>query len=181
MKGCAIGLSVHTGWAACVAASGSLRAPRIEAREEIAMLGDADRFLFHRAAEMELADAKRSVARLEEVATERATAAIKRLLEGVRAGGNEVVACAIVAKDSPLPPLEAILSAHPRIHAAEGSFYRDVLRRAVKANRLKALLVSPKALNLVAAAALLTDAGRTFGRPWARDQKLAALAAWSVL
>ena len=39
---------------------------RIEAREEIEMLGDAERFVFHRAAEMNLAKAKRSVARAEE-------------------------------------------------------------------------------------------------------------------
>lgn len=142
MKGCAIGLSVHTGWAACVAAGGSLRAPRIEAREEIEMLGDAERFVFHRAAEMDLAKAKRSVARAEEQATDRATAAIARFVERVRGVGYEIVACAIAAKENPMPAsLEEIVAPHPRIHSAEGCFYREVLRRAAEANRLKARIV----------------------------------------
>jgi len=36
-----LGLSVHTGWAACVVAGGSVRAPRLDAREEIELLGDS--------------------------------------------------------------------------------------------------------------------------------------------
>jgi hypothetical protein len=179
MERCAIGLSIHTGWAACVAAAGSLRAPRIEAREEIEMLGDADRFVFHRAAEMDLAGAQRSVARADAQATERATAAIARLIE--RLAGREIVGCAIVAKETPMLALEQIISAHPRIHAAEGRFYRDVLRRAVEANRLEARIVSPGALDLIGSASVLADAGRAAGRPWGKDQKIAALAAWSLL
>jgi hypothetical protein len=182
MSRCALGLSVHTGWAACVAASGSLRAPRIEAREEIEMLGDRDRFVFHRAAEMDLAAARRSVASAGTEATERATAAIARLVERVRAAGHAVVACAIVAQTPAMPAaLEEIIAAHPRIHAAEGCFYRDVLRRAAEANRLTANVISPRSLDFAAHAALLAEAGRAAGKPWAKDQKLAALAAWSLL
>jgi hypothetical protein len=182
MKGCAIGVSVHTGWAACVAAGGSLRAPRIEAREELEMLGDADRFVFHRAAEMDPAEAKQYVARAEAEATEHATAAIARIRDGLRAAGHDILACAIVAKDAPmLASLAEIVAAHPRIHTAEGRFYRDVLRRAADANRLKVRIVSPKVLGLAAAAALLADAGRQVGKPWGKDQKMAALAAWSLL
>lgn len=182
MKGCAIGLSVHTGWAACVAAGGSLRAPRIEARLEIEMLGDSERFVFHRAEELEVPEARLWVARLEEQATDRAIAAIARLVEDLRRADQDVVACAIVAKETPLPvSLEEILATHQRIHGAEGCFYRDVLRRAAEANRLRVRIVSPKALDVAAAAALLADAGRAVGKPWARDQKFAALAAWSVL
>ena len=182
MERCAIGVSVHTGWAACVAAAGSLRAPRIEAREEIEMLGDADRFVFHRAAGMDLASAKVSVARANAQATERATAAIARFLQRVRGGGHEVAGIAIVAKDTPmLASLEEIVAAHPRIHTAEGRFFRDVLRRAAEANRLEVRVVPPDALDLVSAAALLAAAGRAAGRPWGKDQKIAALAAWSLL
>jgi hypothetical protein len=182
MSRCALGLSVHTGWAACVAASGSLRAPGIEAREEIEMLGDRDRFLFHRAAEMDLAAARRSVARAGSEAMERATAAIARLVGHVHAAGHALVGCAIVAQKAALPAsLEEIIAAHPRIHAAEGCFYRDVLRGAAEANGLTASVIPPRSLDFSAHSALLAEAGRGAGKPWAKDQKLAALAAWSLL
>jgi hypothetical protein len=179
---CAIGLSVHTGWAACVAAGGSLRAPQIDAREEIAILGDADRFVFHRAAKLDLAAAKGSVARAREQALERAAAALGELVARLRAAGHGVVACAIVASGAPMrASLEEILAAHPRIHTAEGCFYRDVLLRAAEANRLPSRIVPPRSLDLDGKALLLADAGRAVGKPWAKDQKLAALAAWTVL
>jgi hypothetical protein len=182
MDRCAIGVSVHTGWAVCVAAAGSLRAPRIEAREEIEMLGDAERFVFHRAAEMDLSKAKQFVARVEVEATERATAAIARFLERARGARYEIAGCAIVANETPMvASLEEIVAAHPRIHTAEGRFHRDVLRRAAEANRLRVTIVPPKTLDLVGSASLLALAGRAAGRPWGKDQKIAALAAWSVL
>jgi len=181
MDRCAIGLCVHTGWAACVAAGGSLRAPRIEAREEIGILDDADRFLFHRAAEQDLAEAKSAVARLREEALRRATAALAGVLGRLRGEGHAVVGCAIVASGAPMRPLEEIVAAHPRIHAAEGCFYRDVLLQAMELNQLPARTVAPKSLGYEGLLPLLADAGRTVGRPWAKDQKLAALAAWTVL
>jgi hypothetical protein len=182
MDRCAIGLTVHTGWAACVAAGGSLRAPRIDAREEIEILGDADRFVFHRAASLDPGAAKSAVARAREQALERATASVARVVEHLRAAGHEAVCCAIVAGRAPMPPsVEEIVAAHPRIHAAEGCFYRDVLLRAAEANRLPSRIVPPRSLGLDGKAPLLADAGRAVGKPWARDQKLAALAAWTVL
>jgi hypothetical protein len=182
MGRCAIGLSVHTGWAACVVASGSLRAPRIHARERLQLLPDRERFVFHRAAEMDLAEAKRSVARAGERAFGAAAAAIAQLTWRARAAGDDPVACAIAGKQTPMPQsLEEILAAHARIHAAEGCFYRDILRRAAEAHGLPVRMVAPDALGLGDAAALLAEAGRAAGKPWAKDQKLAALAAWRVL
>jgi hypothetical protein len=182
MNRCAIGLSVHTGWAICVVASGSLRAPRILARERLQLLPERERFVFHRAAEMDLAEAKRSVARAGDRAFGSAAAAIAQLAGRARAAADDLVACAIVGKERSMPPsLEETLAAHPRIHAAEGCFYRDVLRRAAEAHGLPVRIVATDALGLGGAAALLAEAGRAAGKPWAKDQKLAALAAWTVL
>jgi hypothetical protein len=182
MDRCAIGLTVHTGWAASVAAGGSVRAPRIHAREEIEILGDPDRFVFHGAAKLDLLAAKSAVARAREQALERATAALARVVEQLRAAGHEAVACAVVASATPMAAsLEEIVAAHPRIHAAEGCFYRDVLLRAAEVNRLPARVVPPRSLDLDDNAPLLAEAGRAVGKPWAKDQKLAALAAWTVL
>ena len=77
---------------------------------------------------------------------------------------------AIVAKDGALPALEAILATHMQIHSAEGLFYRDVLRAAC---RIPCHIVPPASLDPTAVGKLTT-------KPWGRDQKLAALAAWQV-
>jgi hypothetical protein len=37
-----MGISIHTGWAACVVVSGSLREPQIHANEVIEILRDPD-------------------------------------------------------------------------------------------------------------------------------------------
>jgi hypothetical protein len=161
----AIGICPHTGWAACVVVGGSLKQPEIAANGIVQLLGDAERFCFHRAAEMKLAEAERWIASVRKKATAAAMRALAPLLaQGVRA-------CAIVAKDDPMDTLEYVLAAHPRIHTAEGRFYRDVLREACT---VPVRIVAPKSLDA-------SKVGKLAGPPWGRDQRLAALAAWSVL
>jgi len=110
----------------------------------------------------------------------------------LRDAGLEVTSCAVVAKDGAMPAsLEQITAAHPRIHTAEGCFYRDALLAAAQALGLVARVLPPKELESAAATVmglgraqvpgLLTDAGRIVGRPWGKDQKMAALAAWIML
>ncbi len=48
----ALGLNVHTGWAAAVVAGGDWVAPFLAAREHVELLGEDQRFVFHKAAEM---------------------------------------------------------------------------------------------------------------------------------
>jgi hypothetical protein len=110
-----MGLSVHTGWAACCVVGGDVHRPSIVARKRIEVLEDAERFVFH----------------------------------------------------------------------------RDVMRDAAKACGLDARVLSPKDLDARAArvfattpaevASLLAAAGRGLGPPWGKDEKLAALAAWTML
>ena len=183
---------MHTGWAACVVARGSLRAPVIDAREELELLGDPERFLYHRAADGRRADAERSIARAKETAKARAVAALERIIERARGAGHGPIGCTIVATTRVTPAsLDDILSAHARIHAAEGCFYRDVLRKAADACGLATRIISPKELDAVAAGALglkapevaklVASAGRAVGRPWGKDQKMASLGAWIAL
>jgi hypothetical protein len=188
----ALGVSVHTGWAACVVAAGSVRAPRIVARAEIELLADPDRFVFHRAAEMALEDGARSVARADATAASNARAALARIVQPLRDAGHAIVGLAIVANAAPMPAsLAEIVAAHPRIHTAEGSFYRDALRAAAEAMGIPTRVIPPKQVDPLAAksqrvaledlASLLAIAGRTFGKPWSKDQKMSALAAWTLL
>lgn len=161
----ALGISVHTGWAACVVVGGSMRKPVIAANEIIDILGDDERFCFHMAAEMKAAEAAKWIARTREKALANARRALAPLLM------KDVVACAIVAKNADPGELDKVLASHSRIHAAEGCFYRDVLRDACS---VAVQIVPPSTLDV-------STIGKLAPPPWGKDQKLAALAAWKVM
>lgn len=161
----AMGISVHTGWGACVVVGGSLGKPEIVASEVIEILGDAERFCFHMAAKMDRTAAAKWIARAREKALANAKSALAPLV------ARDVAACAVVAKPTEAGSLDDILASHPRIHTAEGCFYRDVLREACP---VPVQLVPPASLDA-------TKVGKLAGPPWGRDQKLAALAAWAVM
>jgi hypothetical protein len=187
---CALGVSVHAGWVACVVARGSVHARQISAREEVELLGDLERFVYHRAAEARVTE-ERILANARRSATARATAGLGLIVDQARARGEDITACAIVAKGGELLALDAIRAAHPRIHSAEGHFYRDVLHDAAEGIGLATRILSPRDpdahaaramdVGLTELPALLALAGRAVGRPWAKDQKAASLAAWTVL
>jgi hypothetical protein len=161
----ALGISVHTGWGACVVVGGSPRKPEIVANEVIDILGDVQRFCYHMAAEMKRDAAEKWIAQVRKTALANAKRALAPLL------AHEVGACAIVAKDRDAGTLDEILAAHPRIHTAEGCFYRDVFRDACS---VPVHLVPPSSLDPL-------TIGKLAGPPWGKDQKLAALAAWTAL
>jgi hypothetical protein len=195
----ALGVTVHTGWAACVVVTGSGPAPDVEARERVELLGESERFVFHRAAEMTagqaerwLADARtrvvegaaRSLGRLSRtLSAARPKGADSNALSAARPKGADSNArsagCAIVAKPGALLPLGEILASHPRIHAAEGLFYRDALCAAALACGLAVRIVAPRDLD--PKDARLAAVGRALGKPWTTDWKLATLAAWGAL
>ncbi|HKE93433.1 MAG TPA: hypothetical protein VKB34_03935 [Povalibacter sp.] len=160
----ALGISPHTGWAACVVAGGTLARPEIIANQVIRYATDAERFCYHAAAEMDLAAAEKWIAKVRRDAVANA----QRLLEPLLAGAD---ICAIVAKDRDPGTLEHILAAHPRIHTAEGCFHRDVLREACT---IPVRLIPPNSLDP-------TQVGKLASPPWGQPQKIAALAAWAVL
>jgi hypothetical protein len=184
-------LSVHTGWAACCVVSGDVRAPEILAREVVEMLDDRERFVFHLAAGMKPADAARSVTRAREDAVRAAKSALDGLAGRMRAQGRSIVRCAIVARQGAMPPLEELVKAHPRIHTAEGVFFRDVLRDAAESHRVATQVFPPKELEALATklmtipsaqlAKLLARLGKDLGPPWGKDEKMASLAAWTAL
>jgi hypothetical protein len=178
----AVGFSVHTGWAAAVVVAGTPRAPVLLARERVDLV-DGERFVYHAAAELDLAHAEKLVAGTAATARRLAAEAIRRLR-----GDHGLRACAVVAGATPAPEaLADVLRAHPFIHAAEGRLYRDALLAGGKHARLATTFLAAKGLDEAAAGALGADAklvdrmGKTFGPPWSKDQRMAALAAWIVL
>jgi hypothetical protein len=161
----AIGITVHTGWGACVVVGGSARDPEIVGNRIVELLEEAERFCYHRAAQMQGKSVREWLARIRAEALERARRELAPLLgEHVRLG-------AIVAQDGALPEPETALSTHMRIHSAEGLFYRDVFREAC---RIPCRIVPPASLDV-------DSVGKVAAKPWGRDQKLAALAAWQVM
>ena len=144
---------------------GSLQKPEIVARDIIEILGDAERFCFHMAAEMKPPEASEWFARTRDKALANASRALAPFLT------NEVVACAIVAREGKVGDLVQVLASHSRIHSAEGSFYRDLLRDACP---IPVHIVPPSSLDV-------SKVGKLMPPPWGKDQKLAALAAWKAI
>ncbi len=161
----AIGISIHTGWGACVVVGGSLAKPEIVANQVVEVLGDSERFCFHMAAEMKRAEVEKWIHGLRKKALANAKRALSPLLdESVNVG-------AVVAKPGEAGDLDRILASHPRLHTAEGCFYRDVFKEACA---VPVQIVPPSSLDV-------SKVGKLAGPPWGKDQKLAALAAWKVL
>jgi hypothetical protein len=161
----AIGITVHTGWGACVVVGGSLREPEVIANRVVELLQDAERFCYHRAAEMKGASVPQWLARVRAKALARARRELAPLLR------HDVGIGAIVAKDGGLPDPDAALATHMRIHSAEGLFYRDIFRDACQ---IPCRIFRPDSLDVAAV-------GKVATRPWGQDQKLAALAAWQAM
>ncbi|HEV2268854.1 MAG TPA: hypothetical protein VGR92_05295 [Steroidobacteraceae bacterium] len=162
---CAIGITVHTGWGACVVVAGSLREPRITSNKVIELLEGAERFCYHRAAEMKAGSVREWLAQVRAKALARARSELASLLD------ERVAVGAIVARDGNLPDPETALATHMRIHMAEGLFYRDVFRDAF---RIPCRITPAASLDI-------TAVGKVATKPWGRDQKLAALAAWQAM
>jgi hypothetical protein len=162
---CAIGISVHTGWGACVVVGGSLREPEIIGNTVVELMEGTERFCYHHAAEMKAASVPEWLERVRAQALAQARIALTPLLTPtVRVG-------AIVAKQGALPDPDTALATHMRIHLAEGLFYRDIFREACK---IPCRITPPASLDITAVGKLAT-------KPWSRDQKLAALAAWQAM
>jgi hypothetical protein len=161
----ALGISVHTGWGACVVVSGSLAKPEIVANEVIQILDDSERFCFHMAENMELTAAEKWIARMRVKALANARQALAPFV------AMDVSVCAIVAKQGSTGNLQEVLASHPRLHTAEGYFYRDAFRDACP---VSVQVVPPSSLDP-------SKVGKLAAPPWGKDQKLAALAAWTIM
>lgn len=161
----AIGITVHTGWGACVVVGGSLREPQIIGNTVVELLQGVERFCYHRAAEMKTAAVQEWLSQVRVKALARARSELAPLMAGRVAVG------AIVAKDGELPDPETALATHMRIHMAEGLFYRDVFRDALQ---IPCRITPARSLDITVVSKLAT-------KPWGRDQKLAAVAAWQAM
>jgi len=173
----ALGLSVHTGWAAGVLLSDD---DRVLARFHIDM-GKADHggdvHAYHAAVE-----AKDPVVTIERVRTWALAGA--RTAFHAMASEHTIGACVIIAGNVPPPPsLEKILASHAALHTAEGELFRDVLATVAAEHRIAVQRIAAKKLKSDALSALddpdawAKALGRGLGPPWSKDHRDAAIAA----
>ncbi|HEY6006231.1 MAG TPA: hypothetical protein VIV57_25350 [Anaeromyxobacter sp.] len=193
----ALGLSVHTGWAALVAiAAESPTSVRVLDRRRLEMMPGKDpaspRFVYHAARELRRDVAERLIRESAELSTARAKAAIAAAVEALASGEHEVVASGLLVGTAlPTTSLDAILANHSLVHSAEGELFRGAVRGACAALGIPVTEVRSKDLQARAARALgipipkisqqLAGIGKAAGRPWAKDQKDSCLAAWIAL
>jgi len=195
MNRAAMGLRVHSGWAALVAIAEGDGGPIVADRRRIDLVDPVPRGAkqpYHAAQKMRFAEAEAFVARCASTSRGLASAALFAVMQALRAGGHEPIGCALLtASGRPLPELASILASHALIHAAEGEMFREALSSAAAELGLPVSRVREKSIHEEAAKRLklsgeslgthLAKMGREAGRPWQADQKNAALAAWMSL
>lgn len=182
-----VGLSVRTGRAVVVALRGPVDAPEVVAKSRIDVAHAFEEgAVFHVAQDLPIDEARNFIESSEQRFIALASEGLSALLAPL--GAKVIAACLVAGPVTRLPPLEKILKAHPLLHASEGELYRRVFSEACAALHVQPARVALDTLHARATAAFgiseaqvsecLSAMGKAAGRPWAADQKHAALAAW---
>ncbi len=191
----AVGFSPHSGWAAAVVLAGPVPRPVLVDRRRFLLAEPDDpvgKQPFHAAEEMRLPQATRLVDRCVADSSNRAAAELQRLAADLEAAGYRLAAGGLCGKEArPLGPLATILASHALIHAAEGEMFRQALREAAAKRTMPFVEVVEREAEARCAKAValatetvrshLATMGRAAGPPWTKDQKIAALVAWTCL
>jgi hypothetical protein len=192
----ALGFSVHTGWAAVVAVAGPAASAAVLDRRRLEMMPGRDpespRFVYHVAAKLRLEPARRLVQESTALSVAKAREALQEVVDTLEARDYRLVGSGVIVGNRPMTaPLEAILESHALIHAAEGELFRGAVRDAsqglgipvteVPARELQARAVESLKLPPAKIDRQLLEIGKAAGRPWAKDQREACLAALIAL
>src|SRR5258708_34439504 len=194
-KEAAIGLRVHSGWAAVVAVCLDKGAPVVLVKQRVHLVDTFTyefRQPYHTAEKMLLGQAREFIARMQAEARRLAYRAIRELASRTHEQGVKLTRCGLLlASGRPLPGLEKILASHPLIHTADGELFREGILHAIARCGLEDFRVKEKELLDRAGRMLrikpnalmqrVTDLGRSVGSPWSQDEKFATLAAWLAL
>jgi hypothetical protein len=142
----------------------------------------------HEVMELPWTEAQSAVRRFEKPIQRIAGEALAALTGELQSRGFSLRAAGIVG--SPDRPLERIGNPHIRAHAAEGILFRRVLEIAATEQHVHWRTFSDRSFDEAAAAELrrspddikttLIALGRSAGKPWQADQRVAATAAWLV-
>jgi len=195
-KPAALGVRCHSGWAATVLlATDDGNSVELVDRSRFELCDpnrEGSKQPFHHAETLAFAEAEAFIAQSGRTTATLSNKAIAALLEQAVTNKLKLTGCALLVTASrELPPLEKVLASHALIHTAEGMFYREAI--AIAAERLRVRIMRVRESEALRQAsdrsgkseaelrAALMEIGKTVGPPWTVDQKLATLAAWSLL
>ncbi|MDE3136462.1 MAG: hypothetical protein KGL59_07800 [Acidobacteriota bacterium] len=143
---------------------------------------------FHFAEKLNASEAANHLKTCAEASERFASMALRQVVREIEGRGYRVAGCGLLtASGRPLPALAEILASHALIHAAEGEFFRDAVRRACDQLQIRICGYRQKDLSAQAKSAFgaaapririeIENLGRALGPPWTSDQKTATLAA----
>jgi hypothetical protein len=194
MKHAAIGIRMHSGWAALVAVSNHAGTVQVITRQRITITkpgGRGGNQPYHWAKNLEPRDAEKFLEEYFATSTGMACAALRDLKDELLSQYRVVGSAILLASGRPLPPLSNILASHALIHAAEGEFFREAFSEACESLDLPLSGFREHDLGECAQTTFgrgaarvrqsLITLGRSLGPPWTKDQKMATLAALIVL
>src|SRR5258707_189130 len=191
-KEAAIGLRVHSGWAAVVAVCLDKGAPVVLVKQRVHLVDTFTyefRQPYHTAEKMLDGQAREFISRMQAEARRLAYRAIRELGSRTQEQGVKLTGCGLLlASGRPLPALDKILASHALIHTADGELFREAILHASARCGLRDFTIKEKELvdraeNILRLKCTVlmrrvTELGTPFGAPWSQDEKFATLAAW---
>lgn len=194
MKRAAIGFRMHSGWGALVVMSDDGALDVVD-RRRIVVAEDGipgSKQPYHYVEKSGLKEAEKYLAKCFAASGQLASAAVGELIEKLDKRGYRVSASVILmASGRALPSLAQILASHALIHAAEGEFFRAIVRKAcedigIGVTPLREREVEQRAREVIGdktnqTKQQISRCGKRLGPPWTQDEKIAALAATLIL
>ena len=179
LRQAALGIRSHSGWAVVIAAA----TETIVLRRTVEIV---DRRIlgavqpYHHVEAWPLTNAEEFLKKCAAATNSLAHEALQQVLRDVESAGFRASRACLLLSSGRLPAtLAETLSSHPRIHTAEGEFYRDAWKNACERCGIPVTGVKERELQVPAAMRRKVDhMGKTLGPPWRQDEKLATLAAW---
>ena len=186
---------MHSGWGVLVAVSGDADSLEVLERRRIVT---ADPTIagakqpYHFAEGLGLREAERYLADCAAVSERLALEAMKEVVGNLEGRQSTTAGCAVLlASGRGLPSLPEILASHALIHTAEGEFFRDAVRNACRRLEISVTAIKERDLGDRATTVFGNKASQvqrrisslrgSFGPPWTKDHKTAALAAAIIL
>jgi hypothetical protein len=186
---------MHSGWGVLVAVSGDAGAVEVTDRRRIVTTDPripGAKQPYHYAASAGLPKPESYLANCAAVSERLAITAFGEVVRELDGRHYRIVGSAVLlGSGRPLPSLSKILASHALIHAAEGEFFRNAVRKACERLRISVTAIRERELDERAKEAFgnvasrvqlrISSLGTSIGPPWTKDHKMAALAASMIL
>ena len=178
VNGRAIGLRVKLGWAmAVVVGADGAGGPAVLARDELRFAAADGAFAYHAAMDAERSERDAVVAR---EAARAADAATNLLADACERHGAATVGL-VVGRGVRRLPTERILASSQLFHTADAEVLQDGFTEAARRLSLPLVRVTFAAAEADEAWNAISALGKSAGKPWRKDEKLATTAAWAAL